>query len=389
MLSRILALCALCAIAYGPTLSIPLSQDDYPNIMQARAFTPSQPLGDSTFRLRSTSYWLIEAIQPFAGVRAWRYHAVSLLLHVLCTLLVYALARLWRPMETGAFAAAAFFAIYEGHQEAVMWFSAVNELLLFGFGIGAVVCWLLAARSVWWHVPGILLFGLALLSKESAVIVLGLMLLVRWNLRLFLLPYLALCCAALASVAQSHTNSFRFSDGSFSLHAPFWLTLPHSAYRLVWLWGMVALFIWIWRKLEWRPVALNALWIAMALAPYSFLTYSTAIPSRQLYLASAGLAMIVGLAFSHLFQVKRRIAVAIAVLAIVGNAGYLWTKKREQFLVRAAPTEALLKRLTSSSGPVNGACFPLIRLVAEDAVRFAQPENVDRLAWDPKDCSSK
>ncbi len=371
-LNRLLVLCALCVIAYAPTFTIPLIADDYPNLMQARSFASlqgaEQLLGDPTFRLRSTSYWAMQPIWLVSGTRAWSYHAFSLAFHLVATLLVYALARLWIPMRKGAFAGAAFFAVYEGHQEAVMWFSAINELLLFCFGVGAVVCWILAARSGLWHAPGILLFTLALLSKESAIIVLPLMLLVHYRPSWLFLPYVLLGCAALASVAQSGANSFRFSDGSFSLHAPFWLTLPHTVWRLFWPWGMAALLVWIWRKLDWRLIALNAVWMLLALLPYAFLTYSTAIPSRQVYLASAGLAMIVGLACHQLWMVNPRVAAALAVIVIVGNAGYLWTKKREQF-----------------EGPVPGG----LQLVAEDAVRFAQPENLDRLIWQPNACSSK
>ena len=42
-----------------------------------------------------------------------------------------------------------------------------------------------------------------------------------------------------------------------------------------------------------RP-AVALVWMGLALVPYSFLTYSTQIPSRQTYLASAGLALLAG-----------------------------------------------------------------------------------------------
>ena len=57
---------------------------------------------------------------------------------------------------------------------------------------------------------------ISLLSKESAIILLPLFLLVdppRWK-RLF--PHALLAALAVASIAQSHANSFRFSDGNFS-----------------------------------------------------------------------------------------------------------------------------------------------------------------------------
>jgi len=102
---------------------------------------------------------------------------------------------------------------------------------------------------------------------------------------------------------------------------------------------------------------------------YSFLTYSTQIPSRQVYLASAGLAMLVGLA---LVQIKgRRVAAALLALMLVHNTVYLWTKKRAQFVERAAPTDRLIDFAHRTPGPIWVQCFPLPAIVAGEAVRLA------------------
>src|ERR1019366_7168921 len=205
------------------------------------------------------------------------------------------------------------FAVAEGHQEAVMWFSAIGELYMFLFGGASLALWLLACRpgSRWFlQAASAVLFALALLSKESAVIFLPLFLLAApaecwesWKRSLVrLLPHLALAALAIASVAASRGSSFRFSDGSFSLHAPFWFTWPHGVARVLWGWGWIALAAILWfRTPSLRKPAFRALsWIGIALAPYSFLTYSRQIPSRQTYLASFGLALLVGLALAHL-----------------------------------------------------------------------------------------
>ena len=143
------------------------------------------------------------------------------------------------------------------------------------------------------------LFALALLSKESAVVF------CRFFFWLDRSPAVAICCPTWRwrrwrwrRWSASRDVSFRFSDGSFSLHAPFWITWPANYLRILWIWGLVAVAA-VWRRAigALRGAALAAMvWIGIALAPYSFLTYSTRIPSRQTYLASAGLAMLVGLA---------------------------------------------------------------------------------------------
>src|SRR5262249_42902188 len=120
-------------VSYAPALSIPLIADDYPNISRSIRYGAPDGvmtlLSDAQFRLRATSYWSMWGLWQAGEVTPWVYHAASLLLHVICAWLVFACVRLWRP--TVAPWAAFFFAIHEGHQEAVMWFSAINELLMF------------------------------------------------------------------------------------------------------------------------------------------------------------------------------------------------------------------------------------------------------------------
>ena len=78
------------------------------------------------------------------------------------------------------------------------------------------------------------------------------------------------------------------------------------------------------------------LWIGFALIPYSFLTYSTQIPSRQVYLASFGLALLFGLAMV-VSNPPRQIAAAILIVVMAANIGYLWTHKRRQYLSTGPP----------------------------------------------------
>src|ERR1019366_303087 len=295
---RLLLLAALCVLAYGSSLSIPLIEDDFPNLWESHAYGPLAALPvllhSSVFRLRATSYWTMWPLWRLFHTTAWPYHLFSLLLHVANVWLAYAIAALWPRMRPAAFWAAAFFAVAEGHQEAVMWFSAIGELYMFLFGGASLALWLLACRpgSRWFlQAASAVLFALALLSKESAVIFLPLFLLAApaecwesWKRSLVrLLPHLALAALAIASVAASRGSSFRFSDGSFSLHAPFWFTWPYGVARVLWVWGWIALaeILWFRTPSLWKPAFRALSWIGIALAPYSFLTYSRQIPSRQ------------------------------------------------------------------------------------------------------------
>jgi len=394
-------LAALAAVAYAPLFPIPLLEDDYPNLWQALQWgSPADAvalLHNPVFRLRATSFWIMFLLWHAARLAPWVYHLASLLLHIANTWLLYAICRAWPRMRGAAFWTAAFFAIQEGHQEAVMWFSAVNELLQFLFGMGALWCWIkLAGRGRVWglQLAGIALFTLALLSKESAVVMLPLFLLAgdrtEWRrTAVRLLPYIALAAIAAATLVATRGYSFRFSDGSFDLHAPFWITWPRNYFRVLWVWGLVAAAaILATRDRTLRASAFVALaWIGLGLAPYSFLTYSTQIPSRQTYLASAGLALLVGLAMAHWAQrpERRRLVVALAAVVLLHNIGYLWIRKRSQFLERAAPTEQLIAVARQAKGPIWVRCFPRNHYIAEEAVHMAAGYAPSDLLWNEDD----
>lgn len=389
-------LALLCLLAYAPTLTIPLLEDDYPNIVQAQSYGSAEGLGalaaDSTFRLRATSYWAMEGLWSRFGVEALPFHLFSLALHVICTWLVYRLALGWPLMRAGALWAAGFFAVQEGHQEAVMWFSAINELLQFVFGVGALLCWRWAVDRGGWkgHVAGMLLFALALISKESAVILLPLFVLAapaakRWKSLPQLAPYALLAGLAVASVLLSRGESFRFDDGSFSLAAPFWVTLPRSLFRLSWIWGIPAIALLLWERTveSWKVVALTATWAVIAFLPYAFLTYSTAIPSRQTYLASVGLALLFGAAAARFGSLRGQNTLHwLLAVALLHNCGMLWGRKRGQFLERAEPTTRIIELAQETHGDIWVRCFPRAPIVADAAVELGAPDFEGVLIWD-------
>jgi hypothetical protein len=326
---------------------------------------------------------------------AWPYHLFSLLLHVFNVWLAYAVAWLWPRMRPAALWAAAFFAVAEGHQEAVMWFSAISELYMFLFGSASLALWILASRPGrhWrWQAASALLFGLALLSKESAVIFLPLFWLTTPKGKPGGPLHWALAALAMASVAASRSSSFRFSDGSFSLHAPFWFTWPYGIARVLGVCGWIALAVILCLRAHSlrKPAWLALAWIGIALAPYSFLTYSRQIPSRQTYLASFGLALLVGLVMAHLAAGKwglgkflRPAAVLeiVAAAVLLGNAAYLWSRKRAQFLARAEPTEELIRLARQTNGPIWVQCFPRVPYIAQEAVHMAAGRPPSTLLW--------
>ncbi|HUK15389.1 MAG TPA: hypothetical protein VLW65_03210 [Bryobacteraceae bacterium] len=406
-------LALLASLAYAPALFLPLMEDDFPNLSYAVAHgSPAAAAAlfhDPIFRVRATSAWLMYGLWKAFGLAPAAFHSASLLLHVANCWLLYGILRsltvaaplraattraLASVRERLPFFAASFFAVYEGHQEAVMWFSAMNEMLLFCFGAASLLLWLHAEGRISWELASLLAFALALVSKESAVIWLPLFLVARPRSGMRLAPHAVLAALAIAAVWSTRAFSFRFSDGSFSLAAPFWITWPRGCARVLWPWGWLALaaIAWLRNARLWRPAAAALAWIGIALVPYSFLTYSTQIPSRQTYLASAGLALLIGLALAHLSvlpDIGRKLAAAAAASILVVNVGYLWTKKRAQFLERAEPTERLIRLARQTSGPIFVACFPRNRYIAEEAVRMGAGKSPDTLVWSEAEAAQR
>jgi len=386
--TRLAILGLLCVLAYAPTLRIPLLEDDYVNLSESQTYgAPSQLpvlLNHAVYRVRATSFWSIYPMFRSFGVQALPYHLLSLALHICNTWLLFAIALAWPAMRRAAFWAAAFFAVHEGHQEAVMWFTAIAELWSFFFGAIALWCW---QKDRWW---GAAALALSLLSKESSIVFLALFFLAApsrdWRK---CVPYAAVAAVITGSIFVTMSSSFRFSDGSFSLHAPFWITWPRGVGRVLWIWGWLAgAVVWWLGDIKSKRASLLALaWIAVSLSPYIFWTYSTEIPSRETYIASAGLALLFGLAMS--FLPDRRLVAAIAAVVLVHNVGYIWVKKRAQFVARAEPTNQLIAMARSTPLPIFVRCFPLNDWTAKEAVHTATGRPESDLIWNQAEARAR
>jgi hypothetical protein len=84
------------------------------------------------------------------------------------------------------------------------------------------------------------------------------------------------------------------------------------------------------------------------------------VPSRHTYLASAGLALLVGagmaVAAERLKPLRWR--TVLVALLLIHNCGYLWIKKLPQYARRAEPTERFLSFAKKSEQPIAIQCAP-------------------------------
>lgn len=392
VLLMLLFVSALSLMTYGRALGLPFISDDYIQIQLGRDYGPvakwPELFHDALYRCRATSLVLTYWTERAFGLNPLVFNLSSLLLHLMNSLLVFALG-LWRPVGWKVSAiAACYFAVSQRHSEAVIWYAAVPELLVFLFSLASFLCWVHWMQSDMSsfkaYAAAFAFFLLALLSKESAVAVAPLCALAvlfqpgrrlrpLWGTLPFFLG--SAVYFGLAFVARD--THLHFNDGTFSLSARFWIVLARSAVQLLSVWGLVALLAFsVWRTRQWGTLLwISATWMVITLLPYSFITYMSRVPSRHTYLASVALSLVVAawLVTLQAWSVGRKQRWVVAVVAVVialHESGYVSTVKYHQYVLRAKPTEDLLRTAHKSNGSVYAKCFPYSLVIGELALKL-------------------
>ncbi len=178
--------CALAFLAYLPTVGYQFVYDDKPQIIQNPAihawrYLPNyftshawaelypnvqgnyyRPLFLLWFRLNHALFGL--------DPRGW--HLTSIVCHVAASCLVFALILRLAASRSIAFIAATLFALHPIHIESVAWVSGVTDPLMTILAIGSFLTFLRfrKGRQWGWMAASLALFALALLEKETAIV---------------------------------------------------------------------------------------------------------------------------------------------------------------------------------------------------------------------------
>lgn len=385
--------CAVIAVlTYAPFLSVPMLPDDYLQAQLALDYGP--PSGwpalaaDALYRCRATSIVLTWLLMSAFGLSSLAFGIASIALHIANCAVLYSLGSIRAIGWKLSTLAALVFAIRGRHHEAVVWFAAIPELFVFFFGAAAILFWLrwleggLARRRD--YALSLAAFVLALLSKESAVVIVPAALLFAWPWReralrvaAALAPFALLAVFYIAAIFAARQTHHHFNDGTFSLEAPFLATLTASAGRGFYIWGTSAVIVLFLARRTSAILPFAAAWIVLGLLPYSFLTYMGSVPSRHHYLASAGIAFVTAEAFRVVRARYRSPWLVPALLSVflIHQAGYLWIVKVDAFAERARPIESFLDYLAHEPRrPVYVTCFPVTVSEAQRAAHFRRGE---------------
>lgn len=178
--------CAVTALAYLGTLAFGFVYDDKPAIVDnasirswgslSHYFVPHLSVnaasGASTFYRPIGLLWLRLNYFCF-GLNPAGWHFAMLAGHVLTTYLVFAVVKKLTTHRDTAAIAALLFGLHPVHTENVAWLSSVCDLLMSAFLIGSFLAYLKfreRTKTVLWMAASLLLFALALLSKETAAV---------------------------------------------------------------------------------------------------------------------------------------------------------------------------------------------------------------------------
>lgn len=131
----------------------------------------ARTFGNAYYRPLTTTTFLFDRLS--GGGRPGPFHATNLALHALAAGVAWLLLRRWLPGSWAPLAAALGFALHPSRVEPVAWISGRTDLLAGLLGLLAfwlfVVGWEDRRRAAAWLAPTV--FALALLAKESAIVV--------------------------------------------------------------------------------------------------------------------------------------------------------------------------------------------------------------------------
>ncbi len=394
---RLAFLLGVSVLVYGNTLANGFALDDGLYIARNPAVThfsiPAifQPNKDANV-FRPVTFAALALNWALGSTHPWGYHAVNLLLHAAVAVLLYFVLRKLLEAEKEAvlvaWVAAMLFAVHPVHTDAVASIIGRSELLAAGFVLAA---WLSHLNDR--PILSLALFIAAVLSKESALVFVPLVLLGDYARRKYK-PVLRYGCIVALSAGYIPIlwkiqggrfgqklvpftenplaylpfglrvlNALRVAwkyvglqiyparlscDYSFN-SIPIYATWRHTAPAALAALAVVVLWIWTLRTKRCNWALAGAIYIAsFAITANILIPTGTIMGERLAYLPSAGLCLLAALLWIRAEKRQRRIAWSVLILVLIAFAARTALRNRDwrdnftlfQAAERAAPANA-------------------------------------------------
>lgn len=306
----------------------------------------------------------------FVQLDPWLYHFDSLMLHVVCTVLVYWLVFLLSGSRIAAVVTALLFGLHPMHVESVAWAAARKDVLYGSFYIGALALYVKYVRTTGkkelLYIGVLGLFICALLSKPVAVTLPVALLLIdywekrKWSAGLLTekLPHFALAmvfgiiairsqqtAGAMAMQKIEYNALERFSLGGYALITYLWKALVPATLRCLYHYPqknggsidfifylypviVITFIVLIWKYLRHhRSVIFGLLFFLLHIALLlQFIQVGEAIVAeRYSYIPYIGLFFIAGKMVSWLYETRENIRTGLFVgtTVYIGCLGYM------------------------------------------------------------------
>ncbi len=368
------------------------------------------------------SYYLnyqISALDPFS------YHLTAVLLNVVNAWLVFLLGRALAAPPLAAPLAGLLFLVFGGHAEAITWIGGMADPLVTLFVLIALLLFLRALdreRPLGFVLAIWALFAGALLSKESAAVLPGLLIAAasfarsdgRLRARLLVMTLAGMAVLVVGYLLLRQlilgfsfvtleglgTNTHFIATARAFIIRSFLpqgeLALTVFMYRFDVLLGVpiVGLLAWGLTKSDLRSLAFIALCLGIALAPVLPLSIAMATPEseRLIYMASAFAALLLVWFLAVVLQ-QPRVLAAIVLICAAGNVVAL-TRINQSWMEAASivknsmPTFAEVIRTHGRSGnallflnvPDNIRGAYVFRRGFHEALQMAAPEEMEAMA---------
>ena len=342
---------------------------------------------------RPVQYLIFMVVYYLFGLSPWVYHLVNIVFNTLSVVMVYFLALFLfngfggrdargeireggegEPVSGAylALASALIFAVHPVHTEAVAWISAMTELSFSLFFLLSLYLYMISSESGGsgkrrYFVISIAAFGVSLLSKETAVTLLPVIIAYdlfkgAFGLRVkryipyavVLVCYFVVRATVMGSLAPESTadnlSSYQLIINVFplvftyvklfffpvelnifrSFHPVLSMTEPGFLISLAIILPLFAIFI---IKRKDRIVAFGLLWAVLTLSPAFYISAldmsGNVIGERYMYLPSAGFIIFVLYLFSRAIKgLKRKGVIFTAIILLVAGAFTIKTVKR-------------------------------------------------------------
>jgi hypothetical protein len=314
------ALVAIAVVTYHRAFSAYYLDDDFQWLVGTMSFTASRlfAIGHMSHFYRPVIEIYFAVATPLFGGSPVLFHGANIALHLGTALVLFALAERISGSALYAGSASLFFVVQPAGVEAVAWVGALAETIGALFGC-LTVLWFLrwrdSARGRWRRLS-CAAFVLALLTHESSVVFLTVIVLADWAFvsgrrdaggRLWpraagwvraYAPFLAIVAAYLAVDLYINSQNYLVREGHFALG---WHVVRNAGDYLVALavgrhealnYALVAVTVGALLLRGTRRVRFAAAWMLLALAPFVPFTWGTT--SRYMYQPAIGFSLLLG-----------------------------------------------------------------------------------------------